>query len=325
MPITSVNKDLEALTLTVVADFPVAVRRLWDAYADPRQIEKFWGPPEWPATFTRHDMFPGGRSAYHMTGPDGTQSGGYWEFLAVDAPRSFEVRDGFVGPDGSPNTEMPSMRIVFNFEGTPGGARLTTTTYFNSLAELEQLIGMGMEEGMRAAMGQIDAVVADLASFAAGRATEAQILGETQVRVSRVIRGSVEQVWNAHHEPALVKRWLLGPEGWTMPVCELAASPGDTFRYEWESVNGEGRFGFTGELVESQPPHREVTTERMLGIDGPAALNEMTLTPVEGGTLLAIVITYPSAEARDAALATGMTDGMEASYARLESEILARV
>jgi len=64
MPITSVHKDLEALTLTVVADFPVTVRRLWDAYADPRQIERFWGPPEWPATFYRHDMAPGGRSHY---------------------------------------------------------------------------------------------------------------------------------------------------------------------------------------------------------------------------------------------------------------------
>ena len=77
MPITSVDKDLDALTLTVVADFPVPVRRLWDAYADPRQIERFWGPVGWPATFTRHDMAPGGRSAYYMTGPDGERSGGF--------------------------------------------------------------------------------------------------------------------------------------------------------------------------------------------------------------------------------------------------------
>jgi uncharacterized protein YndB with AHSA1/START domain len=322
MPVTSVDKDPNTLTMTVVADFAVPVRRLWDAYADPRQLEKFWGPPEWPATFTRHDMAPGGRSAYAMTGPDGERSAGYWEFLAVDAPHSFEVRDGFANPDGTPNTEMPSMRMVFRFEPTANGSRVTTTTFFNSAAELEQLIGMGMEEGLRSAMGQIDAVVADLASFAAGRATEAQILSDTQVRVSRVIRGSVERVWEAHHDPALVRRWLLGPEGWTMPVCELAAAPGDSFRYEWESEKGEGRFGFTGELIESQPPYREVTTEQMIGMDGPGTLNEMTLTPVEGGTLLAIVITYPSAEVRDSVLGTGMVGGMEMSYARLESEIL---
>lgn len=322
MPITSVVKDPTSLTMSVVADFPVPVRRLWDAYADPRQLEKFWGPPEWPATFTRHDMTPGGRSAYHMTGPEGEQSHGYWEFLAVDAPRSFEVRDGFAHPDGSPNTGMPSMRMVYSFEGTATGSRLTATTYFPSLQALEQLIEMGMEEGMRAAMGQIDAVVADLASFATGRATEAQILGDTLVRVSRVIHGSVQQVWDAHHDPALVQRWLLGPDGWTMPVCELASAVGGTYRYEWESQKGEERFGFTGELLESQPPYRAVTTERMIGTEGPSTVNEMTLTAVDGGTLLTIVITYPSAGVRDEILSTGMVGGMETSYARLESQVL---
>lgn len=323
MPVTSVQKDLDALTMTVVADFNVPVRRLWDAYADPRQIEKFWGPPEWPATFTRHDMAPGGRSDYAMTGPDGSKSAGYWEFLAVDPPRSFEVRDGFAGDDGAPNNEMPSMRMRFSFEATPSGSRLTTTTTFPSLSALEELLRMGMEEGTLAAMGQIDDVLADLASFAAGVPAAAQILSDTRVRVSRVIRGTVDQVWEAHHNPDLVKRWMLGPDGWTMPVCEIAASVGDTYRYEWASTGGDERFGFTGKLIESQSPNREVTTEQMIGTDGPATVNELTLTPVEGGTLLSLVITYPDAELRDTILATGMVDGMEASYARLESELLA--
>ena len=74
MPITSVASDAKALTLTVVADYPVPVERLWDAYADPRQIEKFWGPAQWPAQFTRHDMSVGGESHYSMTGPDGSRS-----------------------------------------------------------------------------------------------------------------------------------------------------------------------------------------------------------------------------------------------------------
>ncbi len=310
--------------MTVVADFGVPLRRLWDAYADPRQIERFWGPPEWPATFLRHDMAVGGRSSYVMTGPDGEQSGGYWEFRAVDTPHSFEVRDGFANPDGSPNADMPSMRMVYTFEETADGSRVTTTTYFDSLAQLEQLVEMGMQEGLRAAMSQIDQVVADLASFAAERATEAQILDDTRVRVSRVIRGTVEQVWEAHHDASLLQRWLLGPDGWTMPVCELATAVGDGYRYEWESDAGEGRFGFTGELLESQQPYRAVTTERMIGMeDAGHTVNEMTLTPVADGTLLSIVITYPSVEVRDMVLATGMTDGMETSYARLESQVLA--
>jgi uncharacterized protein YndB with AHSA1/START domain len=177
---------------------------------------------------------------------------------------------------------------------------------------------------MTEAMGQIDAVLADLTSFAAGRATNAEILSDTQIRVARVIRGSVDQVWEAHHEPDLMKRWMLGPDGWTMPTCEVARKVGDTYRFEWEETATGNRFGFDGELLESNPPHRAVTTAHMIDTDYPSTTNEMTLTPVEGGTLLSIVISYPSAEVRDMVLATGMTDGMETSYARLESVTGAR-
>ena len=324
MPVTSITRDTAALTLTVVADFPARVQRLWEAYVDPRQLERFWGPPTWPATFTRHDAAAGGRSAYTMKGPDGDTQGGYWEWLSVEPFKSFEVRDGFATPDGEPNPELPSMRMQFVFEETDDGSRVTTTTYFHSLADLEQLLEMGMEEGLREAMGQMDEVLADLTSFAAGQATSTQILSDTQARISRVIRGTVEQVWRAHHEPELLQRWLLGPEGWTMPVCEVATTVGEKYRYEWEPVDGaEGRFGFEGELLESAPPYRAVTTERMIGMPGEDTVNELALTPVAAGTLLALVITFPDADTRDAILATGMTDGMETSYARLETEVLA--
>lgn len=323
MPITSVTKDSEALTMTVVADFPVPLERLWNAYADPRQLERFWGPPTYPARFTRHDMYPGGRSEYAMTGPEGDVSRGYWEYLDVTPLVSFEVLDGFANPDGSANTQMPSMRMVFAFAGTDDGSRVSTTSYFNSVAELDQLLSMGMEEGLKAAMGQMDDVLADLTSFAAEAASTAQILSDTQVRVSRVIRGSLEQVWRAHHDADLMRRWLLGPDGWTMPVCEVATQVGEAYRYEWAQADGSGRFGFTGELLESVPWHRAVTTEQMIGMDGQGTVNEMTLTPVAGGTLMSLVITYPSAEVRDIVLGTGMVDGMETSYARLESEVLA--
>lgn len=322
MPITSITRDPAALTMTVVAEFPVPVQRLWDAYADPRQLEQFWGPPTYPARFTRHDMYPGGRSEYVMTGPDGDQTHVYWEFLSVVPLESFEVRDGFANPDGTANADMPTMRAVFHFTQTDTGSQVTTTTWFNSVEDLDQLMAMGMEQGMREAMGQMDAVLADLATLAVGRTVESQLLNETQVRVSRIIRGTVQQVWQAHHDPALMQRWLLGPDGWTMPVCEVAAEVGEHYRYEWESDDGSQRFGFTGALIESRPPHRAVTTEQMMGTDGPATTNEMTLTPVEGGTLLSIVITYPSAEVRDMVLATGMTGGMETSYARLEEDVL---
>jgi len=324
MPITSVTRDTDALTMTVVADFTAGLQRLWDAYADPRQLERFWGPPSFPATFTRHDAAQGGRSTYFMTGPSGEKHGGYWEWLSVDPGKSFEVRDGFLRADGEPDHRLPTTRMRFVFEETPNGSRVTTTTYFSSLEDLEKLVAMGMEEGLRQAMGQMDAVLADLASFAAGQGTTTQILSDTQVRISRLIRGSVEDVWRAHHEPDLMKRWLLGPDGWTMPVCEIATEVGDSYRYEWEPADGgEGRFGFEGELLESAAPHRSVTVERLAGTPGPGVVNELTLTAVEGGTLLAIVMVFPDAGTRDAVLATGMADGMETSYARLEREVLA--
>ena len=320
MPVTSVTQDPAALTMTVTADFPVPVQRLWDAYVDPRQLERFWGPPTHPAQFTRHDAAAGGRSAYAMTGPDGDVSRGYWQWVAVDPQNSFEVRDGFALADGSPDTELPSMRMVFAFQPTTAGARVTTTTYFNTADELASLLEMGMDEGMKQAMGQMDQVLADLRSFSAELPTLTQILSDTQVRITRVIRGSVDSVWRAHNEKALLQKWLLGPDGWTMPVCDVATEVGDSYRYEWEK--GDNRFGFEGELLEALPPFRSVTTERMIGMPGEGTVNELTLTPVEGGTLLSLLITYPNVELRDMVLATGMTDGMETSYRRLETEVL---
>ncbi|HEX2079886.1 MAG TPA: SRPBCC domain-containing protein [Longimicrobium sp.] len=170
MPITSVSSDANALTLTVVGDYPVPVERLWQAYADPRQLERFWGPETWPATFTRHDMAVGGRSEYCMTGPDGSTSRGWWRFLAVEPGRRMEVEDGFAHDDGRPNDAMPSMRMVFTFEPTDTGSRFTSVTHFPSLEAMQQLVDMGMEEGLRSALGQLDGVLADPVPLAADRA-----------------------------------------------------------------------------------------------------------------------------------------------------------
>jgi uncharacterized protein YndB with AHSA1/START domain len=161
MPVVEIQKDTQALTMKVVAQFAAPVARVWAAYADPRQIERFWGPPEWPATFERHDFAVGGRSEYVMKGPDGQKSRGFWEFLSIDAPRAFEVTDGFLGADGKQAAGMPTMHMRFTFEPHDGGTRMTTVTTFPSLEALEQLLTMGMEEGMKAAMGQIDAVLAE--------------------------------------------------------------------------------------------------------------------------------------------------------------------
>ncbi len=118
MPVISFTKDPAALTMTVISEFPVPVQRLWDAYADPRQLEKFWGPVEWPATFVRHDFAVGGRSDYYMTGPEGKGPEAYWKFLSVDPGKSFEVEDGFTPSDDTEHAGVPPMRMLFTFEPT---------------------------------------------------------------------------------------------------------------------------------------------------------------------------------------------------------------
>lgn len=161
MPITSVTSDPKALTLTVVGDYPVSVERLWEAYTDPRQLERFWGPETWPAKFTRFDFVVGGGANYTMTGPDGTRSSGWWKFLAIERLRRIELEDGFAEADGTPRHSMPSMRMTFRFEATATGSRFTSVTSFASVEIMEQLVKMGMIEGLRSAMGQLDAVLAE--------------------------------------------------------------------------------------------------------------------------------------------------------------------
>lgn len=322
MPVLSVTTDPEALTLTATAEYPVPVERLWAAWADPRQLERFWGPPQWPSTFTRHELKVGGRSEYEMTGPNGESSKGYWVFEEVVPHEVFRVRDGFRHEDGSDNDDLPGTTMELRFESIPGGSRFTSVSRFGSAEALEQLVAMGMVEGLKAAMAQIDAVVTELRELSRDFGTHLEVLDDTHVRVTRDVAGRIDQVWRAHHEAALVKRWMLGPEGWTMPVCEVATVVGETFRYEWESAEDGSRFGFTGELLESEAPRRSVTTEHLIGMEGPGTVNELVLTPRAGGrTAIALTITYPSKELRDQVLATGMVHGMESSYARLERVI----
>ncbi|MEU7813506.1 SRPBCC domain-containing protein [Pseudonocardia sp. NPDC049154] len=160
MTVIDVRKDPKDLTLTFVAEFDAPVERVWEVWADPRRLERWWGPPTWPATFVEHQFVVGGRSRYYMTGPEGEKAGGWWVITAIDAPHRLEFDDGFAGDDGEPNTAMPTTHAVVTLEATGSGTRMTTVSTFTSLEDLEKLTAMGMEEGMREAMGQIDAVLA---------------------------------------------------------------------------------------------------------------------------------------------------------------------
>ena len=324
MPVTDVTTDPEALTMTLTAEFAAPVERVWNAFTTPQQLERFWGPPGWPARFIAFDLSVGGHAQYRMTSPQGETSAGRWEFLAIDAPYRFEVLDGFANDDGDVLEGMPTMRMTFAFEATEAGTRMTNVTYFATLDALEQIISFGAVEGSTAAMNQLDRVLEGLRAYGQGKGTQTELIDDTHVSITRLIEGPRELVWRAHNEPELMKQWLLGPDGWIMSVCEIDQTPGGEYRYEWEPVGDtEGQaFGFDGVTLLSDAPRRAVTTEHMTGTDFPSTLNDMSLVEEDGATLITLLIEYPDKETRDMVLATGMTDGMEASYARLESVLV---
>lgn len=161
MTVTNVHKDPEAKTLTVTAEFDAPVERVWKLWADPRLLERWWGPPTYPATVVDHDLSVGGRVSYFMTGPEGDRHDGWWRVLQVDPPKTLEIEDGFSDADGVPNQNMPVSRMHVGLtERDGGGTRVRIRTTFASQEQMEQLIEMGMEEGLQAAMSQMDALVA---------------------------------------------------------------------------------------------------------------------------------------------------------------------
>jgi uncharacterized protein YndB with AHSA1/START domain len=161
MTVTAVRKDPDTLTMTLDAEFDASPERVWQLWADPRQLERWWGPPTYPATFTEHDLTPGSRVEYHMTGPEGDQPRGWWEVLEADAPSRLVFRDGFANDDGTPNDDLPVTigRVTIEEIGEQR-TRMSIESVFPSVEAMEQVLAMGAEEGLSQAIGQIDAILA---------------------------------------------------------------------------------------------------------------------------------------------------------------------
>jgi uncharacterized protein YndB with AHSA1/START domain len=161
MTVTTVDKDVEALTMTLVADFDAPVERVWQLWADPRQLERWWGPPSHPATVERHELAPGGTVTYFMTGPEGERYHGLWHVTAVDAPTSLSFEDAFADDSGAVNTSMPQTRAEVTLSAHDGGTRMQIRSQFASREQMDQLLEMGMAEGIQQAISQIPAILAE--------------------------------------------------------------------------------------------------------------------------------------------------------------------
>jgi uncharacterized protein YndB with AHSA1/START domain len=161
MPVISSTKSPEDLTLTIVAEFAADPERVWQLWSDPRQLERWWGPPTWPATFTQHDFVVGGMTAYHMTGPAGEKAPGWWRFVVIEEPSRLEFEDGFADEKGEPDTSMGPAGILVRIEDAAERSTMTIVSSFESIEVMDKMIDMGMEEGMKLALGQADAILAD--------------------------------------------------------------------------------------------------------------------------------------------------------------------
>jgi uncharacterized protein YndB with AHSA1/START domain len=160
MTVTNVHKDSETMTMSITADFDAPIEPVWQMWEDPRQLERWWGPPTFPATVVTHELTPGGTVSYYMTGPEGEQPHGWWRVIDVDAPHHLEFEDGFADEAGNPNPEMPTMIIRVTLGEQPGGGtRMTIETTFPTADVMDQMLGMGMEIGMTLAVGQIDGLL----------------------------------------------------------------------------------------------------------------------------------------------------------------------
>lgn len=157
MSVTSLTKDYD--TLTLIADFSAPIERVWQLWADPRQLERWWGPPAFPASVEQHDFTVGGCVTYVMTGPDGDAYRGWWRIHTVEPPRFLEFVDGFANSDGTPNADMPLTRSRVRLTEQVDGTRMALESTFDSHADMEQLVTMGMAEGLQQAVGQMDALL----------------------------------------------------------------------------------------------------------------------------------------------------------------------
>ena len=159
MSVTSVDTDYDNLTITLIADFEAPIDQVWELWSDPRKLERWWGPPGYPATFEKHDLTPGGEVTYFMTGPDGDRSHGMWRVTAVDPPASLQFTDAFADADGAPVADMPLSTVRVELTGRDAGTRMQMQMAFESRGDMEKVVNMGTVEGLQQAVSQMDGVL----------------------------------------------------------------------------------------------------------------------------------------------------------------------
>jgi len=159
MPVTDVEKNIDALTLTITAEFDADAERLWELWADPRQLERWWSPPSHSSTFTEHELTVGARTTYFMTGPDGEKHHGSWRIEEADPPHRLRIKDDDVDAEGNPEDGGPTAMTVTIAEAD-GTATMSIQTHFGDRESMEQTIETGFERGMTEMLDGLDSLLA---------------------------------------------------------------------------------------------------------------------------------------------------------------------
>ena len=159
MSVTSVDTDYDNLTVTLVAEFDASIDQVWELWSNPRKLERWWAPPDYPATVETHDLTPGGQVKYLMIGPEGDTHHGVWRVTAVHPPTSLEFTDAFAETDGTAIADMPISTISVRLVDRQGGTRMEMRAKFESREDLDKWVATGSVEGLQEAVGQIDALL----------------------------------------------------------------------------------------------------------------------------------------------------------------------
>ena len=160
MSVTTVETELDDLTLTVWADFDAPVEKVWELWADPEKLGRWWGPPDYTTTFEPYEMSAGSEMAHCMTGPDGDKHEGVWRIEAVDPPRSIELSDADVDEKGEPNDGLALTGMTMELAEHDGGTRMTVRSRFFSREGMEGM-AEGFAEGLRLSLGRMEALLAE--------------------------------------------------------------------------------------------------------------------------------------------------------------------
>lgn len=316
MSVAEVEVRHESLTITAIGEFPVEVSRLWSAFLDPRQLEHFWGGAPGTATFTRHDGYPGGISEYTVNGAAAERR---WRWESVVTPRTFAITDHAAEEASAEQSSADQGHVMrFTFEADGEGSILTVVVNFATEESLTRHLNAEGPNQFHTMFQQLERVLNEQAALATEYTTTSEAIGDTQLRVTRLLADPIRDVWNAHVTPEQLRVWKLGTEGWTMPVCEFRAEPGTNYVMEWKNELGGESFGVVGDVEEVVPERRLVLTEQFIGAEEGSSLHEYTFTDLGADTLITMLITYQGVEERDQALSSGIDTGTDAGYNKLQ-------